>query len=425
LILIKCRDRPRIDHSGAISSPSRLVMNLSVTTLEGPCAASLPMEIVERKGLAHPDTICDALAESLSVALSRFYVERFGAILHHNVDKALLCGGAARAAFGGGEVLAPIEIYLAGRATTEFRGVKVPVDDIAVEASRKWLKENIRFLDPVRHVRIYPRIRPTSSDLASLFAQSHGTAAPLANDTSLAVGYAPLDALESIVLAVERRLNSREIKASHPAIGEDIKVMGARFGETIRLTVACAIVDRHVTGLDDYFANKAAIAELTLAAARELTAGTISVEVNTADGNTADSVYITVTGTSAEAGDDGQVGRGNRVNGLITPYRPMSIEAAAGKNPVTHVGKLYNVLAQRIARAIVDEIEGAQEAYCGLLSQIGRPIDEPQLIDVKVRLTDAAALHALRPRFTELTRSHLARAGSLWQEVMAGTVQLW
>ena len=400
-------------------------MSLSVTALEGPSPASLPMEIVERKGLAHPDTICDALAENLSVSLSRFYVERFGTILHHNVDKALLCGGAARAAFGGGEVLEPIEIYLAGRATTEFRGVKVPVDDIAVEASRKWLKENIRFLDPERHVRIYPRIRPTSSDLASLFAQAHGAAAPPANDTSFAVGYAPLDILESIVLAVEQYLNSREIKASHPAIGEDIKVMGARLGEAIRLTVACAIVDRHVTGLDDYFAKKAAIADLALAAARDLTADPVCVELNTADGNAPDSIYLTVTGTSAEAGDDGQVGRGNRVNGLITPYRPMSIEAAAGKNPVTHVGKLYNVLAQRIAGSIVREVIGVQEAYCGLLSQIGRPINEPQFIDVKVRLKDRAALDALRPGIAELTRSHVERAGMLWREVMAGSVQLY
>jgi S-adenosylmethionine synthetase len=400
-------------------------MNPSVTALEGPSPASLPLEIVERKGLGHPDTICDALAENLSVALSRFYIERFGTILHHNVDKALLCGGAARAAFGGGEVLEPIEIYLAGRATAEFRGAKVPVHEIAVETSRQWIKDHIRFLNPERHVRILPRIRPTSSDLAMLFAQLHVTAAPLANDTSLGVGYAPLDALEGIVLAVEQRLNSREIKGAHPAIGEDVKVMGARHGETIRLTVACAIIDRFVTGLGDYAATKSAIGGLALAEARRRTSAPVAVEVNTADGNTADSIYLTVTGTSAEAGDDGQVGRGNRVNGLITPYRPMSIEAAAGKNPVTHVGKLYNVLAQRIAASIVGAITGVEEAYCSLLSQIGRPINEPQLVDIRVRLTDAAALGALLPGITELTRSHVESAGKLWREVMAGSVQLY
>ena len=400
-------------------------MIVSINPLGGPSPASLPLEIVERKGLGHPDTICDALAENLSVTLSRFYMERFGVILHHNVDKALLCGGAARAAFGGGEVLEPIEIYLAGRATSEFRGVLIPVDDIAVEASRKWLRENIRFFDPERHVRILPRIRPTSSDLASLFAQSRGTSAPPANDTSLGVGYAPLDALENIVLAVEQRLNSRETKASHPAIGEDIKVMGARRGEAIGLTVACAIVDRHVSGLADYGAKKASLAEIALAEAGNWTAAQVTVEVNTADGDTADSIYLTVTGTSAEAGDDGQVGRGNRVNGLITPYRPMSIEAAAGKNPVTHVGKLYNVLAQRIAASVVREIAGVEEAYCSLLSQIGRPINEPQLIDVRVRLTDPAALEALRPGIAQLTRSQVEAAGALWREVMAGAVSLW
>jgi S-adenosylmethionine synthetase len=400
-------------------------MNVSINPLEGPSPASLPLEIVERKGLGHPDTICDALAENLSIALSRYYIERFGMALHHNVDKALLCGGAARAAFGGGEVLEPIEIYLAGRATSEFKGIVIPIDDIAVEASRKWLRENIRFLDSERHVRILPRIRPTSSDLASLFAQSRGASAPPANDTSLGVGYAPLDALENIVLAVEQRLNSRQSKASHPAIGEDVKVMGGRRGDAIRLTVACAIVDRHVSGLADYGAKKAAIAGLALEEARKWTSAPVAVEVNTADGDTADRIYLTVTGTSAEAGDDGQVGRGNRVNGLITPYRPMSLEAAAGKNPVTHVGKIYNVLAQRITASIVREIVGVEEAYCSLLSQIGKPINEPQLIDVRVRLGDAAALDALRRDIAELTRSHVEAAGTLWREVMAGTVQLY
>ena len=398
-------------------------MEVSVTPLEGPAPASLPREFVERKGLGHPDSICDALAENLSVALSKFYVERFGAILHHNVDKALLWGGASRAAFGGGEVLSPIEIYLAGRATAEFKGVKVPIDEIAVEASRAWLGKHLRFLDPARHVLIHPLVRPTSTDLASLFARGDG--APPANDTSLGVGFAPLDVLESAVLAVERRLNAPETRSAHPAAGEDVKVMGARRGDAIRITVACAMVDRHVADAREYFDRKAEVASLALAAAREVAAARVAVEVNTADGDTPESLYLTVTGTSAEAGDDGQVGRGNRVNGLITPYRPMSMEAAAGKNPVTHVGKIYNVLANRIARDIVANIEDAQEAYCGLLSQIGRPIDRPQLIDVKVRLHDPAALESLRPRIAEFTRSHLAAAGSLWREIIDGAVHLW
>ncbi len=60
-----------------------------------PLATSDDVEVVERKGAGHPDTICDALAETLSRNLCREYQSRFGYILHHNVDKALLCGGRA------------------------------------------------------------------------------------------------------------------------------------------------------------------------------------------------------------------------------------------------------------------------------------------------------------------------------------------
>ena len=89
------------------------------------------------------------------------------------------------------------------------------------------------------------------------------------------------------------------------------------------------------------------------------------------------------------------------------------------------MGKLYNVLAQRIAASIVGEIAGVEEAYCGLLSQIGRPINQPQLIDVKVRLSDPATLDALRPEIVVPARAHVERVSTLWREVMAGTVQFY
>jgi S-adenosylmethionine synthetase len=398
-------------------------MSIEISPLDSPSPARLPIEIVERKGVGHPDTICDALAEALSVALSRFYLDRFGAILHHNVDKALLWGGAARSRFGGGEVLQPIELYLAGRATAEVGGARVPIDELVVETTRAWLKGHLRYLDPARHIRIHSLIRPTSADLAGLYQRRRG--APLANDTSFGVGYAPLDALERVVLAVEHALNAPGTKARHPELGEDVKLMGVRAGEKIALTVACALVSRHVADMDDYRNKKAAIAPLAMAAAREAGAGEIEVAVNAADGDTESSIYLTVTGLSAEAGDDGQVGRGNRLNGLITPFRPMSLEAAAGKNPVTHVGKLYNLAANRIAAATVAEVPGAVEAYCWLLGRIGHPIDEPQVADVKLRLEDSDALEAVRPRALEVVHDNLRGISTLWREIVGGGVPLW
>lgn len=400
-------------------------MHVSVSALLSPSPASLPFEIVERKGLGHPDTLCDALVENLSSGLGRIYIERFGAILHHNVDKALLVGGAARPAFGGGELLEPIEIILAGRATREVRGGAIPVDDLAVELSRQWLAANLRHLDARRHVRIVPRIRATSPDLAALFLRRPRAGAPLANDTSIGAGFAPLDPLERAVLAAERALSAEATRLAHPEIGEDIKVMGVRSGDGILLTVACALVGRHVRDLGDYGSKKARIGEIAQAAARQASGLDCAAEVNTADGETADAIYLTVSGLSAEAGDDGQVGRGNRVNGLITPYRPMSLEAAAGKNPVTHVGKLYNIAANRIAQAAVAEVAGVQEAECVLVSQIGRPVTQPQVADIKARFADPAAVAASAPQVEELVRDSLASLPQLWREALDGKLSLW
>lgn len=392
-------------------------INLSLMPLP---YSEAPLEIVERKGLGHPDTICDALAEALSRTLCHFYLKNFGLILHHNVDKVLLRGGSSQAAFNGGEVLAPIEIYMAGRATAEYKGVKVPLDELVESSCRDWLDVHISALDTVHQVKIYNLIRPGSSDLVELYLRQQKTGIALANDTSCGVGYAPLSELEQVVLGVEQALNSEAIKAQHPEIGADIKVMGIRRNDRLDLTVACAYIDRYIQDIVDYQVKKSQLSRLVESIAARHTDKDVAVVINSADDIEKHSVYITVTGTSAEAGDDGEVGRGNRVNGLITPYRPMNMEAAAGKNPVTHVGKLYNILASTIASEVVAQVAAVEECYCYLVSRIGSPVSEPKVVDLKLHLHAGATLESIQAQVEAVVSDKLADIQAIQQEVVAG-----
>lgn len=385
---------------------------------------SQPVEIVERKGIGHPDTICDALAEELSRNLCRYYLDNFGLILHHNVDKALLWGGTSRPEFGGGKIVSPIEIFLAGRATAEYKGTRVPIDELVEHSCHHWLNANFHALDPKRDIRFHSLIRPGSKDLVELYLRQQRTGIALANDTSCGVGYAPLSELERMVLLVEQMLNSTVVKSSHPEIGEDVKVMAIRQGETIELTLACAFVDRYLSGIDDYIQKKSQLVDLTGYYAGKVTDRAVAVTVNAADDVDAGSVYMTVTGTSAESGDDGEVGRGNRVNGLIAPYRPMNMEAAAGKNPVTHVGKLYNIVAQQIAYTLVQELDEVSEACCYLVSCIGAPVREPRIIDIRVSL-DEGNINAIQSAVDDIVHDRLASLEQIRQDVVGGTLPVY
>jgi S-adenosylmethionine synthetase len=340
------------------------------------------VEIVERKGIGHPDSLIDGIMEEISKELSKAYLAEFGKILHHNVDKGQICGGGTKVSFGGGMFTKPIYILLSGRATEKANGKTFPIHHIALDAGHKYLAKAVPELNVQDDVEFESRISSGSSDLVDLFLR--GPKVPLSNDTSFGTGFAPLTALERVVLESERLLNSPEYKKAHPEVGSDIKVMGSREKEKLKLTVACAFISKYLPDIGAYEKARQRVQDDVARNARRLTDMEAEVFVNTADDVKHGSVYITLTGTSAEMGDDGSVGRGNRVNGLITPMRPMTMEAAAGKNPVNHVGKIYSVLASEAAASIAKEHPDIEDITITLLSQIGKPIDQPKVASVSI-----------------------------------------
>lgn len=393
-------------------------MEVIVAPLEGPPIASRPVEIVERKGKGHPDTLCDAAAEALCVALCREYLSRCGRVLHHNVDKGVLCAGAARPRFGGGEILRRMRLLHVGRAALDAGGTSVDVENLARATAARTFARSLRYLDAASHLEVETLIRPTSTELAGLFAS--GTAVPRANDTSMGCGYAPLSETERLVLRIERWLTEADTLRRHPYLGEDVKVLAARVHDRIELTIAAAFVAAHVSSLSDYLAAREALQQQILEQGRRITERLARVTINAADEPQRGLLYLTVTGTSAEAGDDGQVGRGNRANGLITPFRAMTLEALAGKNPISHVGKLYNAWAHRLAADLARQ-EGIDEVVCQLASRIGAPITEPQVVYLGVRGPVAGD----RERLALHVRRELQRLPDMWRDMIGEAQPLW
>ena len=371
--------------------------NIIVENLKHTPVEKQRLEIVERKGVGHPDYICDAIMEQLSVRLSREYLEKAGTILHHNVDKSLLVAGEAEPKFGGGIVKQPMLLVFGDRATSDINGVKINVDEIAIDVAKKWFRENMRFVDPEKHVKYQVELKPGSAGLTDIFKRKGQVLG--ANDTSAAVGYAPLTRTEKIVFKTERFLNSGEFKNRFPESGEDVKVMGYRSNNSLNLTISMAFVDRFINSEEDYFEKKAKILdEIEKFVENETDFDDINIELNTLDrrGRGLGGLYLTVLGTSADSGDSGQVGRGNRVNGLISLNRPFCSEAAAGKNPVSHVGKIYNILTFKIAQHIHNAVPEVEEAYVWLLSKIGNPIDQPTVAAAQVVMKDGNSLDKVK-----------------------------
>jgi S-adenosylmethionine synthetase len=378
-------------------------------------------EFVERKGIGHPDSIADGLAESVSRALCKMYKERYGRILHHNTDEVEVVGGQSAPKFGGGAMLEPIYILLVGRATTEVNGERLPYRTCALRAAYSYLEKTCKSLDVEWDVTLDCRIGQGSVDLRGLYE----TRRLLANDTSFGVGFAPLSETERITLETEKFINGKLCRTM-PELGEDVKVMACRTRDSIALTIAIAMVSGKVPDKSHYQSSIRDATSKIQDFAQKFTDRDLKVFINTADDYAKGIYYLTVSGLSMENGDDGSVGRGNRANGLITPMRPMSLEASAGKNPVTHVGKLYNILANHVASAIVDIGRGdIVEVHTRILSQIGHPIDTPQAASAKIIYASNVNPKKYEKEIRAIYNEKLANITDLTELIVSGKITVF
>ncbi|MBS3815610.1 MAG: methionine adenosyltransferase, partial [Hadesarchaea archaeon] len=311
------------------------------------------------------------------------------------------------------------------RAVAEAEGVSIPVKEIAIQSAKDWLEESLRFVDPNKHMDYQVELKPGSAALKDIFERKGKHLS--ANDTSAAVGYAPLTETEEIVLEIEKYVNSEDFKKEFPEAGEDVKVMGFRKNSKLDLTLAIAFVDKYIESEKDYFKKKSDILNHVREFVNDNTDfDEISLKLNTLDdkGRGVNGVYTTVLGTSADGADSGQVGRGNRPNGVIPLNRPTGTEAAAGKNPVSHVGKIYNLLTDRIAHQIYGEVSGLKEIYVWLVSQIGQSIDQPAIAFARVIPTEGTEVKEVQGEIEEVMNSELENIDKFCKDLSQGKISV-
>ncbi|RLE40135.1 hypothetical protein DRZ77_02950 [Candidatus Woesearchaeota archaeon] len=327
------------------------------------------VEFAERKGIGHPDVICDCCCEAAGKALSEYYVKNFGRLMHYNVDKGVLIAGKAKPRFGGGKIIEPMRLMVVGRATGKVGRRKIPVRKIIEDAVKRELSK-FRYLE---RVDFCVAVKEGAESLQSIVAKK------VCNDTSFGAAHYPLTELEKSVLDICNLLNGKLLKRFR-FLGEDVKVMGIRSGKKFSFICSAAFVDRWINSMQKYIEAKEKIIDALVKITgfeRE------SFKLNALDdySREEDGVYLTVTGLSAEQGDDGNPGRGNRLCGLITPQKVMSLESVAGKN-IFHPGRLYQFVAWKIAEKI-GSLKGIK--YCDIVmaSEIGKPINEPKVVFVR------------------------------------------
>ncbi len=325
-----------------------------------------PIEIVERKGLGHPDTVADGIAESISIEYSKYCLENFGAILHHNVDKAIVLGGQCDLEYGRGELLKPFRVLLAGRMSRSFDNQMIDIKNIQTKAVKNYFKKILPRLNLDRDLEFHT-FTSSSSRIPYWFSPraiddlpEHKN--PHANDTATIIGFWPLSMLEQIVLASERYFYEfdPEVRPRFDFVGGDIKIMALRKEKDVELTLCVPFHADKISSQKEYYERKTLIEGGLRESLQKRFSNLfdITLKINTQDQKIRNEKddgrgrYLTVIGSALDYGEEGISGRGNRCRGLISSMRPSTVESVYGKNPVYHVGKVYSLITQEIARQI-------------------------------------------------------------------------
>jgi S-adenosylmethionine synthetase len=380
-------------------------------------------EIVERKGIGHPDTICDLIMNQISIELSKMYLKETGTIQHHNMDKSLLVAGQSENKFGGGKITKPMKLVIGDRATFEVKGQKLPVEDVAILTAKKWFDNNLRFVKE-EHVEYQLEVGTSSHELRSIFENPKSF---VANDTSALVGYAPFTKTESSVLETEEYINSQNFKKEFPESGEDVKVMGFRNDNTLDLTIAMAFVDSHVDSENHYFKRKQDMLQSISEFHRKRgDFDEVKITMNNLDTKNKgiEGLYLTVLGTSADNADSGEVGRGNMANRVISITRPAGSEATAGKNPVSHIGKIYNALSFKLAEEIQKAVPDLEEVLVWMYNVIGKPVNEPKAIIIQPISDKELDVAKFESAIKEIVEQNLNKMDEFCMQLASGKIEI-
>ncbi|MBU4381387.1 hypothetical protein L6255_02770 [Candidatus Parcubacteria bacterium] len=367
-------------------------MNLQIVESLYPDINARSVEIVERKGWGHPDTLADGVANAISYSYAQYCLKNFGCILHHNVDKTSLLGGESVAGFGFGSIVKPIRVIINGRMSNSFGQQEIPTFNIASEAAKKYITKVVPSINSSTDIEIYDFLnraggaphkgknwfRPRSKeDLPEIKN-------PIANDTVCSIGFYPFSKVEQLVINLENLFYKSIFEPKFEYIGSDIKIMAVRLDNVVTLTMCVPFIGEKTPNIEFYKEQLLEIKQMVQTYANNWLGDKykVVVNINTRDNDERNDHYMLAKGTAVESGDEGVVGRGNNTSGFIPTLRPYSMEAPAGKNPTYFAGKVYDYYARKIARCISEATLSPAIVY--VVTQNGTPLNNPTHVIIEL-----------------------------------------
>ncbi|PIQ91690.1 MAG: hypothetical protein COV70_02450 [Parcubacteria group bacterium CG11_big_fil_rev_8_21_14_0_20_39_22] len=345
----------------------------------------LPFEIVERKGVGHPDSLADALSNEISVYFSKHCIDNFGIILHHNFDKLYIGGGNFTNNFGTCDRLKPIMVQVNGRISDRFGRNMIEIESIQKKAVENYLckvlpnitKDDLVVISNATQFhrnprRFSPRNRRDVPDADR----------PMANDTSLCVSHWPPTATESLVYRLEKyfweRTDDGYLTPRFTEIGGDIKVFAIREDKHIDIIMSVPTLSEKTKSFKHYleliydYKSKLTVIAKEIVSPLDMT---VSIEINPQK-----NPYMLGIGSCIECGEEGVVGRGNSILGIIAPNRCGTQESWAGKNPVYHTGRVWGYLTAKLAQSISTRLN--VKCSVSAITQCGDSLIPPKVLHI-------------------------------------------
>jgi S-adenosylmethionine synthetase len=194
-----------------------------------------PFDIINITGITHPTFIIERITNNIARIYDQYCKKNFDQTFERCFEKSILVGGGAKVNFGYSRMVKPMRLLVIGNAVSLVGSHKIPIEEVAREATNTVLSETLDTFDSQRDLIIENITRCPNSALYGSGENSEDAVEK--NEFNASVYHTNPGIVSGIAQGLVSRFDSICFQELYPFIGAGVEVNCFRLWDDLRVNL--------------------------------------------------------------------------------------------------------------------------------------------------------------------------------------------